>query len=156
MNNNNIRRQDRATSIEESVDLLRNGEFGILSMCSTDNEGYGIPINYVFDSDRIYFHCAIEGTKLKYLRSNNKVSFCVIGETKIMPSQFGTLYNSAIVFGEIIEIEEDEKREALMLFIKKYSSEFMNEGIEYINKLYDRVKILKLPIDTMTGKSRKH
>jgi hypothetical protein len=28
---------------------------------------------------------------------------------KDMPSKFGTLYNSAIVFGEIIEIEGDEK-----------------------------------------------
>ena len=154
--NSNIRRQDRVTSIEESADLLRKGEFGILSMCSTENEGYGIPISYVFDNDRIYFHCATEGTKLKYLRSNNKVSFCVVGETKIMPSKFGTLYNSAIVFGEIIEIEGEEKREALMLFLEKYSSDFMNEGIEYINKLYDRVQVLKLSIDTITGKSRKH
>jgi len=58
--NSNIRRQDRVTSFEESADLLRKGEFGILSMCSTENEGYGIPISYVFDNDRIYFHCATE------------------------------------------------------------------------------------------------
>jgi len=154
--NSNIRRQDRAISLEESEDLLRKGEFGILSMCSTENEGYGIPISYVFDHDTIYFHCAIEGSKLKYLRNNNRVSFCVVGDTKIMPSKFGTLYNSAIAFGEIREIEGDEKREALMLFLEKYSSEFIDEGVEYINKLYERVKILKLPIDAITGKSRKH
>lgn len=124
-------------------------------MSSADNEGYGIPINYVFDNDKIYFHCAVEGTKLTYLRKNNKVSFCVVGATQVMPSKFGTLYNSAIASGKITDIEGDEKREALVLFIKKYSPEFMNEGIEYINKLYDRVKILKLSIDTITGKARK-
>lgn len=153
--NSNIRRQDRATTMEESVNLLNNGEYGVLSMSSDDNEGYGIPINYVFDNDKIYFHCAVEGTKLTYLRKNNKVSFCVVGATQVMPSKFGTLYNSAIASGKITDIEGDEKREALVLFIKKYSPDFMNEGIEYINKLYDRVKILKLSIDTITGKARK-
>lgn len=75
---NNIRRQDRRTSIDEAVDLMKRGEFGILSMCSSEKEGYGIPINYVFDNSRIYFHCATEGAKLEYLRNNNKVSFCVV------------------------------------------------------------------------------
>jgi len=153
--NDHIRRQDRVAGIEESTELLRNGEFGILSMCSTENEGYGIPISYAFDNESIYFHCATEGTKLKYLRNNNKVSFCVVGETTIMPSKFGTLYNSVIVFGKINEIEGDEKRDALMLFLKKYSSEFIDEGIEYINKLYERVTVLRLSIDSITGKSRK-
>ena len=150
-----MRRKDRETIIEESVSLLKTGEYGVLSMSSDNNEGYGIPVNYVFDNDKIYFHCALEGTKLTYLRNNNKVSFCVVGGTQVMPSKFGTLYSSAIASGTITEIEGDEKREALVLFIKKYSSDFMNEGMEYINKYLDRVKILKLSIDSITGKARK-
>lgn len=43
-----------------------------------------------------------------------------------------------------------------MLIIKKYSSDFIEEGVEYINRLYERVKVLKLSIETITGKSRKH
>jgi len=154
--NSNIRRQDRVSTSEEAVGLLVKGEFGFLSMCSTENEGYGIPMNYVFENGSIYFHCATEGTKLDYLKSNNKVSFCVVGETTVLPSDFGTLYNSAMAFGKISEIDGDEKRYALTLFLKKYSADFIEEGIEFINNLYSRVKVLKLSIDTITGKSRKH
>lgn len=151
----NMRRQDRQTSHDEAVDLMNKGEFGVLSMCSTDNEGYGIPLNYVFDQDKIYFHCATEGAKLKYLRNNNKVSFCAVGDTQVMPSKFGTLYHSAIAFGTIAEVEGDEKHEALLLIVKKYSAGFVEQGIAYIDKLQDKVKVLKLSIETITGKSRK-
>jgi nitroimidazol reductase NimA-like FMN-containing flavoprotein (pyridoxamine 5'-phosphate oxidase superfamily) len=152
---NKIRRQDRALTENEAVKILDKGEYGILSMCTTNNTGYGVPLNYVSDDSKIYFHCAIEGSKLNYLRANNKVTFCVVGNTKLLPSEFGTLYESAIVSGAITEVEGEEKRRALIKINEKYSGEFIEEGYAYIDKYYDRVKILKLTIDSVTGKSRK-
>lgn len=87
---NKIRRQDRAISKEESIQILDKGEYGILSMCSYENMGYGVPLNYIWRGNKIYFHCAFEGTKLSYLRNNNKVSFCVVGNTELLPSIYLT------------------------------------------------------------------
>jgi len=103
----------------------------------------------------IYLHCATEGSKLDFLRHNNKVSFCVVGKTELIPSKFATIYESAIAFGLITEVEGEEKREALMKILEKYSGNFIPQGIEYINKLFDKVAIIKLSIETITGKSRK-
>jgi nitroimidazol reductase NimA-like FMN-containing flavoprotein (pyridoxamine 5'-phosphate oxidase superfamily) len=151
-----VRRRDRQTSEDEAIDLLTNGEFGVLSMCSTDSKGYGVPLNFVVDRDKIYFHCATEGTKLNNIRENNKVSFCVVGKTTVLPSKFGTLYSSVIVNGTIFEIEGDEKLQALILFLKKYSPDFIEEGKAYIEKQMDKVKILRLSIETISGKARKY
>ena len=150
-----MRRQDRQISESEAIEILQKGEFGVLSICTPDSGGYGIPLNYAFKNKAIYFHCALEGSKLEYLRQNNRVSFCVIGRTNVLPSQFGTVYESAIAFGVAIEVEGEEKHEALMLFLEKYSADYIQEGTEYMIKAFKRVKVIKLSIETITGKARK-
>jgi uncharacterized protein len=150
-----MRRKDRAITENEAIEILIKGEYGILSMCSPENEGYGIPLNYVLDNHQIYFHCAAAGSKLDYLRNNNKVSFCVVGNTTVIPSDFGTLYESTIVSGTTSEVDGNEKREALKRIIEKYSADFIIEGNEYIDKLYDRVSVIKLSIQSITGKARR-
>jgi uncharacterized protein len=152
---NTIRRKDREISSDEALTIVEKGEYGILSMCTTENEGYGIPLNYILDENRIYFHCAVEGTKLNYLRANNKVSFCVVGNTKIVPSEFGTLYESVIVFGKTLEVDGAEKQNALEKIVEKYSKDYTVEGKDYIAKRFDRVKIIKIEINQITGKARK-
>jgi len=150
-----MRRQDRQISEGEAIEILQKGEFGVLSMCTPDNSGYGIPLNYAFKNKAIYFHCALEGSKLEYLRQNNRVSFCVIGRTNVLPSQFGTVYESVIAFGVATEVEGEEKHDALMLFLEKYSANYIQEGTEYLIKAFKRVKVIKLSIETITGKARK-
>lgn len=150
-----MRRQDRKISESEAIEILKKGEFGVLSMCTSNNDGYGIPLSFALKNKEIYFHCAIEGSKLAYLRKNNRVSFCVVGSTKVLPSQFGTIYESAIAFGVVTEVDGDEKQEALMLILEKYSANYIQEGTEYISKAYERVKVLKLSIEAITGKARK-
>jgi len=150
-----MRRKDRAVTENEAIEILIKGEYGILSMCTPENEGYGIPLNYVLDNQQIYFHCAAAGSKLDYLRTNNKVSFCVVGNTTVIPSDFGTLYESTIVSGTASEVDGNEKREALKKIIEKYSANFIKEGHEYIDKLYDRVSVIKLSIHSITGKARR-
>ncbi len=150
-----MRRKDRAVTEKEAIEILIKGEHGILSMCTPENEGYGIPLNYVLDNHQIYFHSAAAGSKLDYLRTNNKVSFCVVGNTTVIPSDFGTLYESAIVSGTTSEVDGNEKRDALIKIIEKYSTDFIIEGNEYIDKLYDRVCVIKLSIQSITGKAKR-
>lgn len=150
-----MRRKDRELSRNEAVQILDNGEYGVLSMCSQYNEGYGIPLNYAMGEGCIYFHCASEGAKLANLKTNNKVSFCVVGRTKVVPQDFSVNYESAIAAGTVTEAEGDEKRDALIKIIEKYSGEHIEEGKQYIDRYFGVVKVLKLSIETVTGKSKK-
>jgi uncharacterized protein len=153
--NHTIRRQDRRISDEESIEILRKGEYGVLSICTSTNEAYGIPLSYVLVDREIYFHCATEGLKLDFLRLNNKVSFCVVGKTKVLPSSFSTIYESAIAFGTASFVGGDEKREGLRRLVDKYSGDFVKEGEATIDKSYLKVQVIKLTIESITGKARK-
>jgi len=40
--------------------------------------------------------------------------------------------------------------------LHKYSPEFMDKGIEYIDSLKEKTRVFKITINTLTGKARKH
>ena len=63
--NETVRRRDRLLDEERALELLKDGEYGVLSMVS-EGGGYGIPVNFVWDGkNSAYIHCAPEGRKLE-------------------------------------------------------------------------------------------
>lgn len=152
----NIRRQDRLLSQEKAYDLLKKGEYGILSMVSEENTGYGIPINFVYDdADRIYFHCAMEGKKLRCLEKNDRVSFCIIGKTSVFSHQFTTAYESVMVSGTMdIHLSDTERRYGLSLLLDKYCPNDKEVGLKYIEKSFHRTNVIRLNISSFSGKSK--
>ena len=54
-----MRRMDRKISDNQARELLKNNTYGVLSTIGVDGYPYGVPLNYVFFNDAIYFHCAI-------------------------------------------------------------------------------------------------
>jgi nitroimidazol reductase NimA-like FMN-containing flavoprotein (pyridoxamine 5'-phosphate oxidase superfamily) len=150
-----IRRQERALEETRVQALLLGGEYGVLSTTSVDGGVYGFPMSYAVENEFIYFHCTMVGHKIDNIEANPLVSFCVVGNTRVLPSAFSTAYESVVVFGVIETInKEAEKRNALRLLIKKYSPEFVTEGDLYIDRAIQKTKILKLTIDRITGKGR--
>lgn len=90
-----VRRKDRTWDALSARKLLEQGEYGFLAMCSESGYGYGLPLSYVVDGEHIYFHCAPEGEKLDAIRANGRVSFCVVGQTQVIPQHFTTAYQCA-------------------------------------------------------------
>lgn len=151
-----IRRKDRVLDEKDAMELLETGEYGFLSMVGTDGFGYGIPISFVKEGESLYFHCAPEGYKLECLRENPNVSFCVVGETRVVPNQFTTAYESVLVSGTIhLGLAEEERRHALRLLVKKYCSGFETVGEKYIDKSFHRTNVLRLDIGHISGKCKR-
>jgi uncharacterized protein len=150
-----LRRADRAITESEAKGILQAGEYGILSTVSGDGQPYGVPVSYSYTGDVIYFHCAIEGHKLENLSGNNKVSFCVVGKTQVLPEKFATNYESVIVFGKAFEVTDDEKHAGLVELLKKHSPDFMEKGERYIQGDGDKARVYKIVIESLTGKARK-
>ncbi len=150
-----MRRQDRAISEVEAWELLKKVEYGILSTVSGDAQPYGVPLNFCVIENCLYFHHAVEGHLVENITGNPSVSFCVVGDTELMPEKFGTLYESVILFGNIEEVFDSQKQAGLEGLVAKYSSDFKEEGLEYIEKLWDRTRVFKIKIDDISGKARK-
>lgn len=154
--NSTIRRQDRLLCETEAMELLKNGEYGFLAMASKEGGGYGLPFSYAFDGESIYLHCAPEGEKIDALRQNNRVSFCVVGKTEVVPAKFTTAYKSVLVTGTVAFLQSDEeKMSALKLILEKYSSDFMEMGEKYAKGSLSRTYVLKLTIERVSGKCKK-
>jgi len=150
-----IRRQERILDESRIEELLLNGEYGVLSTTSIDGCAYGIPMSYVYENGTIFFHCALEGHKIDNITAYPLVSFCIVGNTKVSPSEFTTGYESVVVFGIIEKVKDDEgKSKALKLIVKKYSPGYEAEGDAYIERAIHKTKVLKLIIKRITGKGR--
>ena len=150
-----LRRKDRAITEEEAIALLNKAEYGVLSTVTENGEPYGVPLNFCVIDHCIYFHCAVEGHTIDNIRQNNSVSFCAVGNTEILPDKFGTKYESVIVSGEVEEAFDMNKQLALEGLLHKYSPEFIDKGIKYIEGLKEKTRVFKITINTLTGKARK-
>ena len=150
-----VRRKDRESSPEMAAQLLAEGEYGFLATVGIDGQPYGVPLNYVYKNNSLYFHCALEGHKLDNIRANNKVSFCVIGKAKVLSDKFSTEYESAMAFGTASEVQGEEKSQALLDLVKKYSPDYLEEGKAVIAKYFEKTTIIKMDLQHITGKAKK-
>ncbi len=150
-----MRRKDREIERLDAEKILNREEYGILSTVCNDGYAYGTPLNYIYKDNNIYFHCANEGQKLENIESNNKVCFTVVGCVEVLPDKFSTNYESVVVFGTAVPVQEAEKEEALTELIKKYSKDYMAQGLEYIKKAINAVSVYKINIEHMSAKARR-
>lgn len=148
-----MRRKEREIEIVEAKEILKNGEYGVLSTNGENGYSYGTPLSYVYFNNSVYFHCALEGQKLENINYNKKVSFCVVGKTCVIPEKFSTKYESTILFGEANEVFGEEKNEALLELLKKYSPDFIDKGKLYIKNAGDKTRVIKMIIDKISGKA---
>jgi len=155
--NSEIRRQDRLLHEKRAMELLSRGEYGILSMAGENEGGYGVPLSFVWDNkSSIYFHCAKEGKKLCLIDRNPHVSFCVVGNTKVLSSRFTTEYESIVLECTAKrKLSDEECIEAVKLILDKYCPKDKTIGIKYAQKSFSRTEIVKLDIDVWSGKCKK-
>ncbi|URZ18577.1 pyridoxamine 5'-phosphate oxidase family protein [Clostridium felsineum] len=149
-----MRRKDRELRNDDIIEILKNNEYGILSTISENGYPYGVPLSYIYMNDSIYFHSALDGHKLDNIKISDKVSFCVVGETSVVPDEFTTNYESVIILGKAKEIFDDEKTSVLLEILKKYSKEYIEKGKIYIEKAGQRTKVFKIDINHISGKKR--
>ena len=150
-----IRRSDREITTREARAILDCAEYGVLSTVGKDGQPYGVPLNYVYRNDSIYFHSALTGQKLDDIEYNSKVSFCVVGNTKVLPDKFATEYESAMAFGVASEINGIERHNALLWLLEKYCPDFLEEGKLYIEQKDKTTKVFKIEINHISGKARR-
>lgn len=150
----NMRRSDRKMTDEAAVELLKRGEYGVLSTIDTENRPYGVPLSYAYADDVVYFHCANEGAKLDNIKNNSSICFTIVGRTNLLPDKFSTEYESVIVFGRGSIAAGDEKIRGLSAIIKKYSPDFIPEGEQYIERAADQTTVVKIEIEGLSGKHR--
>lgn len=148
-----MRRKGQQMTDEACRAALRRGKEGVLSVTGDDGYPYGVPVNYFYDGEKVYIHCAKEGHKIDALRRSDKVSFCVIDKDEVVPEEYSTAYRSVILFGRARIIEDPA---AMTGFLDALAARFVKdappERAAYIQKYIAGVAVLEITVEHMTGK----
>lgn len=154
--NREIRRKDREiTDIEECKSIIRNNKLGFLSTISEDNTPYVVPLNYFYDGENIYFHSATEGHKVDNIKKNPKVCFCVVGDHEIVLEKFTTKYESAIIYGNAVVIEDFQEKVDILNGFMKFLGREVDVTKHYKSEVIDnKTLIVKINVDKITGKKK--
>ena len=136
----------------EARQILTAATNGVLSLVDAAGRPYGVPMSFVYDGERtLWFHCAREGRKLEGVRTGGRASFCAVAMDEIHPECFTTYFHSVIAEGRIaVEESREAVIGALQLLGRKYAP--MMDSAPEIAKSLDRVTVLRLEIETLSGK----
>ena len=149
-----LRRKRQALSETDCSDILKRGTSGVLALMGDGGYPYAVPMSYVYDGEKLYFHCAKSGHKLDAIAGNPKASFCVVDRDQVVPEEYTTYFRSVIVFGTMRIIEEEqEKRTAVEKLALKYAPEDSAKNrAAAIEKDWKPLCMLELTPEHITGK----
>ena len=146
-----MRRFRQQLTKEQCESLLTTVKRGVLSVHGEDGYPYGIPIDFVYDNGKIYFHGARQGHKIDALKKDSRVCFTLYDEGVLEKGKLGLNVNSVVIFGRIriIEDREENIRIARLIGYRYDPKDFVDEDLKRTGSV---VQCLELTIDHMTGK----
>nr|WP_294491883.1 pyridoxamine 5'-phosphate oxidase family protein [uncultured Mediterraneibacter sp.] len=149
-----MRRKKQKLSEKDCDDILYKGTSGVLALCGDSGYPYAVPISYVYDGEKLYFHSAKSGHKIDSIMRNPKVSFCVIDQDHIVPEEYTTYFRSVIAFGSIQVINDDDrKRSAIEKLAVKYAPDDTSVNRESaIEREWKPLCMLEMTIEHLSGK----
>lgn len=142
-------------SVNEINELLWKAPVGYLGLAK-GGLPYVIPLNFIFSDGNIYFHCALEGRKVDYIKANPKACFqtgeiggLIAAES---PCKYNYSYRSVIVEGTVVEVGGNaDKEAALRKLVAKYAEPTAAETV-LTAKSIESVRVYRLVPDLISGK----
>lgn len=142
---------------EMALAILKAGSSCVLALAGDDGYPYAVPVSYVCQDGKIYFHGAKSGHKVDAISRCDKASLCVVAKDDIVENEFTTYFRSVIVFGRIRALDnDDDKRTYAAALARKYSPHESEMAVQKaIDKEWDALAVYEMTIEHMTGKEAK-
>lgn len=151
-----MRRKDRQMSEEFAWEVVDKCEYAFLAMTAEDGTPYGVPVTIVREGRDVYFHSALEGRKAECLRRSPRVCLSCVGDTRVPPGKFTTLFESAVLFGTAEEVTgEAEKTRALELLCRRHTPDNMEAFPRAVAKSLGRTGVWRIAVEEITGKAKR-
>ena len=149
-----MRRIRQQLSQAECDAILQKCSSGVLAVAGDDGYPYTVPMSYLYQDGRLYFHCAKSGHKLDAVRREPKVSFCVVGQDDVVPERFTTHYQSVVAFGRIRVLEDAQEAHAATDALMRRYAPASTEACRTaeITREMLALSVWEMTIDHMTGK----
>lgn len=150
-----MRRKQQALSLDENLSVLKRGSHGVLACLGDDDYPYAVPLNYVYENNNIYVHCAKEGHKIDAILNQSKVSFAVVDQDTIVSEEYTSYFRSVIAFGKASIVEGRQYHEAFTALVEKYCSGQKQEEKQAMIAGCKNALIMAIAIEHLSGKQAK-
>ena len=151
-----MRRSDKEIKDKSCIEwILKKAPVCRIALSDNGNP-YIVPMNFGFKDNCLYLHSAREGQKIDIMNINKNICFEADIKTEIVTADnacnWGMTYYSVIGFGKVHFIEDNnKKRDALTIIMQKYSDK-PDEIFEYSKSALDKTTVIKVKVDSLTGK----
>lgn len=152
-----MRRNSQRLSAEECVDILVRATSGVLALSGDGGYPYAVPLSYVYDDSKLYFHSAVQGHKIDAVRGCDKASFCVIDRDEVVAREYTSYFRSVIAFGRIRILDDaDEARKAMeKLAVKYHPRDIPAHRQAHIASAGSGMCMIELAVEHLSGKAAK-
>lgn len=148
-----MRRKRQQLSDEESTGILKKATSGTLAVLGDGGYPYAVPISYVYDDGRLYFHSALSGHKVDAIRGCDRASFCVIDQDNVKPAEYTTYFRSVIAFGRIHIVEDEAERLKIARILGNRYNPNQEEALQKeLEHGLSRMLVICFDIEHLTGK----
>lgn len=153
-----MRRTDReVTKIEDIIAIMKKCDVCRIALNNNDYP-YILPLNFGMTvknkTIELYFHGAMDGMKYDLIQKNNRASFEMDCEhrlvTELERGNCTMEYESVIGQGHIEMISDNEKYEALCILMEHYHQ----KDFPFNKSIMPKTKVFKLVVENVTGKVR--
>ena len=129
----------------------------MLALSGDGGYPYAVPLSYVYDDSKLYFHSAVQGHKIDAVRGCDKASFCVIDRDEVVAREYTSYFRSVIAFGRIRILDDaDEARKAMeKLAVKYHPRDIPAHRQAHIASAGSGMCMIELAVEHMSGKAAK-
>jgi nitroimidazol reductase NimA-like FMN-containing flavoprotein (pyridoxamine 5'-phosphate oxidase superfamily) len=137
-------------------EIVKQGKYATVAVCRA-NEPYIVALNYGYDENKniLYFHCALKGLKLDFIRHNPAVCATVIEDRGYKTGDCSQTYRSVVFWGKMYIIEDLEEKKhgvnILLNHLEDNPGEIREKSLKS-DDVYKEVGILRLDITEISGK----
>lgn len=154
-----MKRADREITDPKTIEtILRRCRYASIALAN-NNEPYIVTLTYGYDpSDNcLYFHCAKEGLKIDFIKSNPKTCATIIEDFGSEPICDHS-YRSLVIRGNISFVDTPRETDhAIRLLIRQLESkrkDYFTAKLQPGNKGFNNLQVLKLSIEQISAKKR--
>ena len=148
-----MRRKLQQLTDDECIKIFEKSTAGTLALLGDGGYPYAVPISYVYNDRKLYFHSALSGHKIDAIRNYDKASFCIIEKDDVHGEEYTTYFRSVIAFGRIHILEDErEKMEAARRLGNHFNPNDKDTLMKELAKGFSHMVIIRMDIEHLTGK----
>ncbi|MBN1572254.1 MAG: pyridoxamine 5'-phosphate oxidase family protein [Deltaproteobacteria bacterium] len=148
-----MRKREKLVSDVGEIERILTGAKVLRVAFSKDDRPYIVPVNFGYESGRLFFHTGYRGKKMEFLMANPEVCFEVDSKVEVVPSDeacgFSCRYMSIVGYGTARLVEDvEEKIRSLDIIMAHYS----DKKFEYKPEVLKITAVVEITISYMTGR----